>query len=516
MSAAAGIAERELIGAVLNGASIRAARVVRVDDFEGYQLRRLWQAVLSLDVDGERVTIATVVARMERDRTLKDQDVEAILLLAAESRYEPRHPDVISRLAALVHTAGVERAAAEVGHTLWKGERSPEETIAALSALTATDVVQPDQACKGGSWIFEAPEQVPAVWGEGTDVLWSVGEPMTLVGSDGVGKTTLAGQIILRRVGVLTGPLLGLPVTVDERPVLYLALDRPAQAARSLRRMVSEQDRPLLDERLLVWPGPIPFDVGTAPPDTLARFAASLGAGTVVIDSLKDVAGDLADTGVGSAVMRAIQHVTAAGIELLILAHPRKTENGRQPRGLDDVYGSRMLTAACGSVVLLTGSPGATTVRLSHLKQPAGVVGPLTVAHDHVHGVSTLAEHEAGDDDGGDALLDALVAEVEREPGRSQGPVIASVKGSRSKLKRDTLAEAVARGRLRIEDGPRRAKLFYPALHLVPMPGTTPDEVVQAPRPDTSSRTPSKGGRTRSASTRPETPDEVDNPETTL
>ena len=41
-------------------------------------------------------------------------------------------------------------------------------------------------------------------------------------------------------------------VEVDEKLGLYLAIDRPDQIARSLRRMVSEADRRRLDARLLV------------------------------------------------------------------------------------------------------------------------------------------------------------------------------------------------------------------------------------------------------------------------
>ena len=45
-------------------------------------------------------------------------------------------------------------------------------------------------------------------------------------------------------------------------------MDRPRQAARSFRRMVTDDQRDELNERLLVWKGP--------PPQDLARYPALL------------------------------------------------------------------------------------------------------------------------------------------------------------------------------------------------------------------------------------------------
>jgi len=54
---------------------------------------------------------------------------------------------------------------------------------------------------QGGAFILDAPKDVPAVWGEG--------EPLILAGPSGVGKTTLAQQLVLARLG-LAGPVLGM------------------------------------------------------------------------------------------------------------------------------------------------------------------------------------------------------------------------------------------------------------------------------------------------------------------
>jgi hypothetical protein len=95
------------------------------------------------------------------------------------------------------------------------------------------DYGTPDEAAEaidtrlvpGGTFILDAPKGVPAVWGDGDQVAWSEGEPLLLVGPAGVGKTTLAGQLVMARLGLL-GRVLGMPVVAGER-VLYLACDRP-------------------------------------------------------------------------------------------------------------------------------------------------------------------------------------------------------------------------------------------------------------------------------------------------
>lgn len=245
----------------------------------------------------------------------------------------------------------------------------------------------------GDEWALDAPAQVPAVWGEGDDVLWSEGEPLLIAAPPGLGKTTLAQQLALHRAGIRTGTLLGLPVRAGQGRVLYVAADRPAQAARSLKRMVTAHDRAGLRERLIVWRGPLDFTL--ADPDNanrLAGLAADCDATTIVLDSLGNLAVGLADDAVGAAVNAALQVCVAAGLEVLALHHNRKaTDGNRRPRALDDIYGSRWITAGAGSVIALWAEDaGAAVVDLEHLKQPAGEVGPLTVVHDHLAGRSKV------------------------------------------------------------------------------------------------------------------------------
>jgi KaiC/GvpD/RAD55 family RecA-like ATPase len=253
----------------------------------------------------------------------------------------------------------------------------------------------------GEQFIFCEPDEIPALWGSGDRVAWVAGEPLMIVGPEGVGKTTIAQQLVRYLIGLKDGDFLGMPVAPSERRVLYIAADRSRQAARSFKRMSSDADRAILRDRLAVWKGPLPFDI-TESPKQLATFTAEHGANTLVIDSLKDVALDLSKDETGTRVNLAFQETIAAGIELAALHHQRKEQQGGgKPRRLADVYGSRWLTAGCGSVVCLWGEPGDLVVELTHLKQPAEDIGPFKIVHDHAHGVSTLYETDS---------IDALVA----------------------------------------------------------------------------------------------------------
>lgn len=150
-----------------------------------------------------------------------------------------------------------------------------------------------------GGIILDEPETPPAVWGDGESIVWAEGESLIIAGPDGVGKTTLAGQLIRARLGIGDGMVLGMAVTPGKKNVLLLSMDRPRQARRALRRQFTRDDRDILDEKLRIWQGPPPADLARSP-SMLTQLAALADADTIVIDSLKDAALRLADDETGS------------------------------------------------------------------------------------------------------------------------------------------------------------------------------------------------------------------------
>ena len=239
----------------------------------------------------------------------------------------------------------------------------------------------------GAAFVLDAPDHVPAVWGRGGEVLWSEGEYLLLTGGIGAGKSTIAQQLIRARLG-LGDEVLGYPVTPGERNVLLLALDRPPQIRRSLRRMFTEDDRDAL-ARLKVATALTADIVRT--PAHLAELVRANDADTLIADSLKDVAYELESGPVGQAIADAFRRVIDAGAQVAGVHHHRKaTGENRKPKTLADVYGSMAITAGAGSVACLWGEAGAEIVELTHLKPPAEIVGPLTIEHDHQAGRSTV------------------------------------------------------------------------------------------------------------------------------
>lgn len=244
----------------------------------------------------------------------------------------------------------------------------------------------------GGAFLFDEPAEIPTVWGSRELVMWAEGEGLMIAGQQGLGKTTLAQQLLLHRLGIRDGPFLDLPVPRVDRPVLYLAMDRPRQASRSMRRMVEQEHRGVLDRLVKFWKGPLPVNP-LEQPNVLADWVESVvpDVSLVIVDSVKDLAPGVSDDKVGAALNSAWQELIARNIELLLLHHERKASQGsKRELRLDAVYGSTWLTSGLGSVIGLEGEPGDDLVTLHHLKQPVETIGPLRVQHDHATGTSAI------------------------------------------------------------------------------------------------------------------------------
>lgn len=275
------------------------------------------------------------------------------------------------------------------GHGL--GDLTPHDLPAFDEDDTPTEQAPVYAFLLGGNFILDTPATPESLWGAGQEVLFSEGEALIIAGPQGLGKTTLAQQLALGRCGFPDhNELLGYPITPGTQRVLYLAMDRPRQAARSFRRMVTEDQRQYLNELLMVWPGPPPADLAKFP-GLLLELCHQAQADTVIVDSLKDAALGLTDDEVGAGYNRARQIAVADGVQVIELHHNRKAHAAMKATlTIDDLYGSVWLPSGAGSVVLLAGAAGDPIVSLHHLKQPAEPVGPLRIIHDHQLGRSMV------------------------------------------------------------------------------------------------------------------------------
>jgi hypothetical protein len=254
-----------------------------------------------------------------------------------------------------------------------------------------------DRVRSGGGWLLDAPEETPTIWGRGSEVLWARGEALMIAGPQGVGKTTLASQI-LKGCLSLQDEVLGYPIAGTDQRVLYLAMDRPQQARRNLARMFAgmQEHRDYLNEMLRIFEGPPPQDFASAP-ETLMEMCREHEADVVFIDSLKDAAIGLSKDEIGASYNRARQIALASGVNVIELHHTVKGSNDKKPNNIDGIYGSTWLTTGVGSVIMLWGDPGDPEVEFLHLKQPMDVVGPFKVEHNNRTGVSVRVYEESKD-----------------------------------------------------------------------------------------------------------------------
>jgi len=305
---------------------------------------------------------------------------------------------------------------------------------------------------RGGDAILDEPEGLDAIWGDSDNALWVKGESLLVTGPSGIGKTTAVQRVVLASIGLGRSTVLDQPVTTCDR-VLYLAMDRPRQIRRSFRRMVHDTDREVLNERLVLWDGPLPKYLPENP-TLLLEMAQACGAQRVVVDSLKDVAYDLEKPETAARYNAARQHCLANEIELAEITHQRKRSAGNsKPKSLDDVFGGVWLGAGAGSVLLVWGAAGDPVVDISQLKYAAGDLGTMRALIDHRMGTVEIDQESRLEDlvgacGTGGATLDRLVRQAYPEATDDK-----TIQRSRAEKIRRRLNKLVKDGILETGDG---------------------------------------------------------------
>jgi replicative DNA helicase len=284
-----------------------------------------------------------------------------------------------------------------VRRTLMPVEDRPQLSV--VPAGTAVEHLVEDEAppkrqtiMAGDVFLYEMDVDVPARWGHGSEVFWASGESLILAGGIGSGKTTVAGQLLAGMCG-LNPVLLGQPI-VEAKRILYLAMDRPVQIAKALRRNFPEAEaRELAHDHLVFHWGVLPKLIANAP-EQLVLMAQEHGCDVVFVDALYNLGGSLSEETVGAAITRSFQLCLAAGIDVMALHHTRKESNAEGAKKEDtlaSVYGSNWITAGAGSVLMFYGEPGALDQKMKHLKAPVDPLGPYDIVHDNHAGTTSIS-----------------------------------------------------------------------------------------------------------------------------
>ncbi|WP_262060985.1 DnaB-like helicase N-terminal domain-containing protein [Streptomyces sp. STR69] len=395
-------AEAAVLGACMHDAAMvdTVRNLLDGPDFYRPAHETVWRAILALRSEG-KPTDPVVLC----DRLRAQDDLERV----GGTVYVHQLAGAAPAVSHAVHYAGIVRKMSDLRRLRASGIRTVQRTMEPgadpdliRSEAEAEVRAERERALASGQgrlsryivdgWWFvtETGADKEPLWGTRAQTAWASGESLMIVGAPGVGKTTLAHQVIIGRLG-LADRVLDMPVAPGKR-VLYLAMDRPQQIARALARRVEPEHEQRMRDGLVVWQGPLPATLDKEP-DLLADLAAAHQADTIVIDSLKDGVSTLVDDALASAYNNARQRAIRNGVEVMELHHQRKAAEGTpraQRPALDRVYGSTWITSGAGSVLFISGEAGDLAVTVHHLKCPTGEIGPLQVIHDHERGTTTV------------------------------------------------------------------------------------------------------------------------------
>ncbi|MGW7263198.1 DnaB-like helicase N-terminal domain-containing protein [Streptomyces sp. NPDC054842] len=377
-------AERSVLGAGMhNGDIIDTVRhVLGEDAFYRPAHETIWRALLSLRREDKPTDPIVLTELLQQQGDLQRVGGPVYLHQLADLYYSvgstEHHAEIIR------DKANLRRLLASAVRTVQRAREPGADPEAIRSEVEAEMRNERERSLASGQgrlsrfardgWAFvtETGADAEPLWGTPNKTVWAPGESLMIVGAPGVGKTTLAHQVIFARLG-LQETVLEMPVAPSRR-VLYLAMDRPRQIAKAMVRRVFDSDEKILRDGLVVWEGPLPATLDKEP-DLLAEIAAAHQADTIVIDSLKDAVSTMVDDSLAVSFHNARMRALRSGVEILELHHQRKA-TADAPRGqrpaLDQVYGSTWFTAGAGSVLFVTGRAGDPAVTLHHLNSSTG------------------------------------------------------------------------------------------------------------------------------------------------
>ncbi|MFD9445913.1 DnaB-like helicase N-terminal domain-containing protein [Streptomyces sp. NPDC060006] len=404
-------AERAVLGGMMLSREVipEVCEILHGPEFYRPVHETIYRAILAMAARGEPTDPIALAGQLRKADDLKriggPEYLHALVSSTPSASNAEHYAEAVRSAYSRRRLIATARRAVDLAET---GAGDIEDILATVRAeiahVTSPDANSPRSsrldkyAVDGWKFITDSAETREPLWGKPDTAIWPQGESMMICGKPGIGKTTLMQQLVPASLGVFS-TVLNQPVTECER-VLYIAADRPTQAGRALSRLFLPHHASLLRARLVIWRGPLPAALDKEP-HLLAELADRHGVQRVFLDSLKDVVSKLTDDEAALAYNQARQNALREGFELAESHHQRKRSGdeaeakGRRPE-LDQVYGSTWFTSGAGSVLFLTGTQGDPEVKLWHLKQAIGELGPLDVTHDFEAGMSRVGDSGPG------------------------------------------------------------------------------------------------------------------------
>jgi len=241
-----------------------------------------------------------------------------------------------------------------------------------------------------GNDLWDRPPMT-TLFGIGDVIISAEGQPWSIWGADGTGKTTSGQHYTKGRLG-LPGfeTMWDMPITPlpEDRTVLYLALDRTHQIQDGMvRGTVRERDEERM-RRLVLKPNTL---YGLATEAGLAWMLSQVEehrAGLVVIDSRKDIGGTLDPESI-SGINEVVRTLANDLVEVLTLGHTNEKWR-KGPPTIESISGHREVSSGHGSIIILDGDTSAATNSVHHVKAIRELMAPIEIQNNHATGIAAV------------------------------------------------------------------------------------------------------------------------------